>query len=324
MHLSTSNSEEAARENSASRRWVVVLLLLIALFMGTVELGSRLVFTRTSRIAQRVDREFSIARSIGRGVNHDKGLLLVGNSLLGASVEPNRLRQAMPAGWDLAYLQVEDTSYMDWYFGLRRLFAEGARPQVVAILLSPSQTVATHVRGEFFAHYLMRLEDLPAVKSSLDLHRTNATSMVAGNISHFYGVRAEIRKWLLLSLMPGFQTVASTLTRHPRRDVDDNAIRSIARGRLQLMNELVSRHNARLVWILPALLEVPDGTNGVLEAALSARVQVLIPIPSGSLPASDYRDGFHLSEPGKQKYTAALVPLIQQSLTRPELARIQP
>jgi hypothetical protein len=324
MHLSTSNSDEAARKNRASRRWVVFLLLFIALFLGTVELMSRFVFTRTSRIAQRMEREFSAARSIGRGGSHDKGLLLVGNSLLGASVEPDRLRQAMPAGWDLAYLQVEDTSYMDWYFGLRRLFAEGARPQVVAVLLSPTQTVVTQVRGEFFAHYLMRLDDVPAVSRDLSLHRTSAAGMVAGNLSEFYGVRAEIRKWLLLSLMPRFQTVASMLTRHPRRQVDDNAIRSIASGRLRQMNELVSQHNARLVWILPALLDVPDGTAGVLEAARSARVPVLIPISSGSLPADQYSDGFHLATSGKMKYMAALIPLLQQYLSRPDLAQACP
>jgi hypothetical protein len=324
MHLSTSNSDEAARKNRASRRWVVFLLLFIALFLGTVELMSRFVFPRTSGIAQRMDREFSAARSIGRGGSHDKGLLLVGNSLLGASVEPDCLRQSMPAGWDLAYLQVEDTSYMDWYFGLRRLFAEGARPQVVAVLLSPTQTVVTQVRGEFFAHYLMRLDDVPAVARSLNLRLTSDTGMVAGNISQFYGVRAEIRKWLLLSLMPDFQTVASTLTRHPRHQVDDNAIRSVASGRLQQMNELVSQHNARLVWILPVLSEVPDGSTGVLEAARPAGVQVLIPIPSGSLPANDYRDGLHLSEPGRKKYTAALIPLLEQYLTRPELAQAHP
>lgn len=319
MPSSTSNSE-AARPLRAYQRWVIAVLVLVAVFLGSVELVSRFVFSRVSRIARRIDSEYAAARQVGRTGGAPPAVLLVGNSLLGASVDPGTLRRSMPEGWNLAYLQVEDTTYMDWYFGLRRLFAEGSRPQVVAILLSPAQTVATQVRGEFFAQHLMQLEDTPAVARDLQLHPTNAAGMVAGRLSHFYGVRAEIRNWLLLTIMPNFQQVASMMTNHARRPVIDDEVRKTAAARLRQMSDLAAEHHARLVWILPTLLEVPDGSRGVLAAAQTAQVPVLIPIPSGSLPRTDYTDGFHLAAPGQKAYTARLIPLLRQYLTRTERA----
>jgi hypothetical protein len=316
MPSSISSSEiPATRNTAAHQRWVVVLLAFIAVFVVSIECMARWAFTRISRIEQRVQSQSQAARSIGQNANgsHPRTVLLVGNSLLGAGVETSVLRQAMPPGWKLAPLQVDDTTYMDWYFGLRRLFAEGARPEVVAVMLSPTQAIATSVRGEFFARHLMQTSDIISVTRELSLHRTNASSMLFARMSEFYGVRAEIRNWLLLKIMPGFQSVASLLTRHPRRPVDDRDVRNAA-GRLQEMRELAEHYHVKLIWVLPSLLQTPDGTIGFLDAAKAAQVPVLTPAPSGSLAASNYTDGFHLAPAGAHIYTGKLIPLLQQYL----------
>lgn len=324
MPSSTSNSEATAHSRTAYQRWVIALLVVVVLFLCSVEVVSRFVFTRVSRVARRIDAQYAAAQAIRQGGGQEPSVLLVGNSLLGASVDPGTLRRSMPQGWRLAYFEVEDTTYLDWYFGLKRLFAGGSRPRVVAIMLSPTQTIATRVRGEFFAQHLMQLGDTPEVARDLELHPTNAAGMVAGRLSHFYGVRAEIRNWLLLTIMPSFEKVASMMTHHASPQIDDNAIRGQAAERLRQMNELAAQYHAKLVWILPTLLEVPDGSRGLLEAAQSSQVPVLVPIPSGGLPEYNYSDGFHLAQPGQRAYMQQLVPLLRKYLTRTETAQAQP
>ena len=42
---------------------------------------------------------------------------------------------------------VEDTNYLDWYYGLRRLFREGARPKVVILVINARQLMSPNVHG---------------------------------------------------------------------------------------------------------------------------------------------------------------------------------
>ena len=309
----TFSSSDPSRRKAIFRGWTIALLALIAVFFGSVELLTRFGFVRISRIASRIQAEYVAARSIGQDGRHQNTVLLVGNSLLGAAVNMGDLKRGMPPGWALRRFQIEDTTYYDWYFGLRRLFAEGSRPQVVAVMLSPAQTVATSVRGEFFARHMMRLNDSLAVAHDLSLHPTNTSGMIVGRLSEFYGARVEIRNGLLLEMLPDFQGVASLLTRHPMRPLRDEDMRP-APERIKAMRDLAAQYHARLVWVLPSLLQAADGASGMLSAANAAGIPILTPIPSGSLPASDYTDGFHLAPSGAGKFTVRLIPLFREYL----------
>ena len=63
-----------------------------------------------------------------------KHILILGNSLVGQGIDFGALQQTLPPDWKAHRFWIYNTYYTDWYFGLRRLFAEGSRPDVVAIL----------------------------------------------------------------------------------------------------------------------------------------------------------------------------------------------
>ena len=58
---------------------------------------------------------------------------------------------------------IEDTTYLDWAYGLRRLLAGGSRPSVVVMCISAKHLLSDATDGEGFAYFLMRLRDLPEV-----------------------------------------------------------------------------------------------------------------------------------------------------------------
>ncbi len=314
-HSSTSSSNPAAGGGGRSRRWVLALLGLIALFLLSVEGMTRFAFPRISKLQRRMASEYKEALATGRETGGGNSVLIVGNSLLNAAVETDELKRALAPEWKLTRFQVEDTTILDWHYGLRRLFAEGARPKVVLVMLSAPQAAANNVRGEYFAYHLMQASDVVRVSQELKLHPTNACSMLFGHFSMFYGVRAEIRKWLLTAMMPGFQDVGSMMTRRAKKsEIDSDAIHRIARDRIRAMHDLAAQHQAKLIWILPPLLSPEDGGKGLRAAAGEAGVEVLVPMQSGALPASDYSDGFHLNGSGKARFTAAIIPVLRQHL----------
>ena len=60
-------------------------------------------------------------------------VLMVGNSLLLHGVELDRLREMTVPRMSIYPIFLEATGYYDWLYGLRRLFREGAKPQVVVV-----------------------------------------------------------------------------------------------------------------------------------------------------------------------------------------------
>ena len=316
MHSSTFNSEELPVRNRAYQPWVIALVAGIVLFLAGIEAAARFVFPRTSRIAARVRREQAKAGAIGKDGGSEHTVLLVGNSLMLEGLNVESLRAGLPPGWRLVRFVVEQADYLDWYYGLRRLFAEGARPQVVAIMLSPAQTIADSIRGEFFARHLMQLSDLGRLTHELKLHPTRETGLAFGNLSEFYGSRAEVRNWLLLRIMPQFDSVARLLIKRAPIPADNSPYRAAA-ARLRAMREEVEIHQARFVWLLPPGLHTKDADTGLLEAAQAAGVTVVSAVPSDSLPAADFSDGIHLTGPGREIYTSKLVPLMREYLNGP-------
>src|SRR5207237_7021474 len=141
----------------------------------------------------RTVQEYRLAREIG--CDRDAGrthVLVVGNSLLDEGVQFDRVREGLREDCDARRLVVEQTCYFDWYYGLKRLFREGARPDVVVVALSPSQWVRPDSRGDYTAQYLWSLADIAEASRDLGLNATQSTDLFAARISKFWGARAEI------------------------------------------------------------------------------------------------------------------------------------
>ena len=290
-----------------------------------VEAMARVGLDRMSKIQRRVTEEYRLARAIGHdGAPARHRVLFVGNSLLDEDVQFDRVRERLGGDWDARRFVIEQTFYYDWYYGLKRLLHEGARPDVVVLMLTPGQWTRPDIRGDYSAQYLIRTADLPSVSRDLGLNPTQAANLVFSNVSKFWGARAEIRNFVLGHVMPdlGHLMNFSSVVGLPTSDAE---VAAIARDRIVRLDALIRSHGARLVVLLPAVTERQDGSEGFLRAAQATRVTALRPIVSGALGAELYRDaGFHLNPIGAAQFTDRLIPMLKEQLAAVESERQAP
>jgi hypothetical protein len=305
---------------SVSRRlgpvkWIATLLMLLVLFLLAIELATVFVFHRVSKLQHRTETEYVAARSMRpRAVTGRIEVLLTGNSLLGAAVDCARLEVALSPEIEVRRLVVEQTTYFDWYYGLRRLFREGARPDVVAVVLTSHHLTQSGVRGEYFARYMMSARDIVHVSRDIHLHPTATSNLLFGNASAFYGSRVEIRKWVLSTLLPNLPQLMQLLTRDTNADQPDAGPRLLT-ARIDALNELVREHGARLVLVPPPLMR--GGSTALIERVAN-RLGVPVVTSDGSVTfgPEDFGDGFHLNEAGATKYTETIAPKLRNTVTR--------
>jgi hypothetical protein len=297
------------------RRSLALLAILCTLGF-TLEFGARFAVPRISRIEKRVVKEYQAALAApqpGRRM-----ILVLGNSLLEAGVNFDRLRAGLGPSFDTRRWMVEQTSYWDWLFGLRRLLAEGARPNVVVLLLERHQVVTDEYRGDYFAHRMMLASDLTSVASSLRLHPTVAAGMFTARASAFWGLRTELRKVLLGRLMPDLPILMGRLLITPGAQFSPEYLASKGRGRLVNLRDTAAAGHARFVFVMIPGPEATARYAAKLKAAVTSdHVDMIMPLHDGQLGRSDFRDGFHMNEAGAAKYTDALIRELRAVLDTP-------
>lgn len=283
-----------------------------------LEAVARVGIDRGSKIQRRMVEEYHRAVALGQDGTPGTHVLVVGNSLLDEGVDFTRLDTSLraSAGADVRRYMVEQTVYYDWLFGLRRLFAEGAGPDVVVVMLGTGHWLSPNIRGDYSAQYMMSRRDLPEVSRELGMHPTQGTGLLFAGLSKFWGARTEIRTFVLRHAMPDlatFMNMSSAIDRRPTVDAD---IRPVLATRIARMRDEAARHGTRLIVLVAPVLNPADGSTALVAAAHDAQVTVLRPVASGEFAAGLYRDGFHLNENGAAIFTDRLIPELRTSLTR--------
>ena len=302
--------------SSSVTRATYLLLAGCAVVALGIETVARVGFDRLSKMQRRTVSEAGLARTIGSDASGGrKHLLVVGNSLLDEDIRFDDVREALDSEWDARRFVVEQTYYLDWYYGLKRLFRAGARPDVVVVMLSTRQWIRNDIRGEYSAQYLMDPIDVPAVARDLEFNLTRATSFFVASFSKFWAVRAEMRNFVLGHLMPDLGRLMDFSSIADPRPLVDEEVEDIARGRLVRLKALTEAHGAQLIVVLPPVFDRNDGAAGFLRSASAVGVSALRPVVSGTFAADLYRDaGFHLNPQGAAAFTARLIPALREQL----------
>ena len=115
-----------------------------------------------------------------------------GNSLLLEGLDLPRAQQALASRYSVSRFVVEQTQYLDWYYGIRRLLAEGARPSILVMTLPTGHLISDGTRGEYFAHYQMQAGDIVEVARAANLDMTTASNFWFANWSEWLGA-AKLR-----------------------------------------------------------------------------------------------------------------------------------
>lgn len=312
MHSSTSSSEsgfssEAGRGRAATARATVLLLAGIVALCVTVELGTRLVIHQLSNTLGRIRLESSAARNIRPESSDARQLLIVGNSLLIAGVDVDALNEPLQPKWHGVRFGIEQTTYYDWYYGLKRLTADGARPSAILLCFEPRHLIGSSVRTEIFAHYLMRTRDTLEVSQTLQLSPTGASDLFFANVSAFWALRKEIRKNVLGRLMPELPQLTRLITRGGGSPPPQGeALVNAARTRLEAMRATADAAGAKLIVVL---MPPMDSSQAPALQWLGADigVPILTPLTDQDLDLSDYEpDQYHLNAIGRLRFTRAL------------------
>jgi hypothetical protein len=270
-----------------------------------------------SRIENRREAEYQSAlhiRPIHSG--RSESVLVAGNSLLLEGVNFQQLQQEVGPDLDLRRTVVEGTLYLDWYYGLRRLFDAGAQPNAVVLVLNPVQLTSSAIASDYTAHFMVDDKDLARFATDIGADRNRFSSLVLAHFSFFYGARAEIRNWVLGQMLPDLPRLSRSF-RHDQKAPDHDALQALAVRRLIQLQDLCWQHGANLVFVIPPANE-DFGASAVDREAMAQGINVLMPIAPGVLPKTDYSDGFHLNAEGAGKFTPALAAALKQVLLSSE------
>lgn len=172
MLLSTSSSKI-----TTPRAGIVYLLAGLAIFSIAVEVVATLAFAHVSRIQNRIITEYHAAQRVRSvGADGKPTMLLVGNSLLLEGLDLPKTQTALAPRYNVSRFVIEQTQYLDWLFGTRRLLSEGARPAILVLTLPTGHLISSGTRGEYFARYQMQAGDIVEVVQSSRLDRTTASN----------------------------------------------------------------------------------------------------------------------------------------------------
>ena len=301
------------------------LLCLIGLALFAAELVGRFVVPRISKIEARVATEEAAAHGLSAAPGAPPATLIVGNSLLLASVTIAELSRQLEPEWRTQRFVVERSYYNDWYFGLRNLFSNGSRPNTVVLMLSPRQLIADNIRGAYSAFHLFSAADSARAGVRAGLHPTVISGLVLGHLSAYYGTREETRKVAFQKVVPGASALAAVLVGPPRvaRELDESNLHAESARRLVELSRLCAGYAIRCMFV-PA--PRPGGTNSedliVIQEAERAGLRAAALQPHDAWSVQDFEsDGYHMNPVGAVRFTAAFGMTLKAALGQPERLR---
>jgi hypothetical protein len=298
----------------STRTGIVALLAGLALILLGLEVGSPWILTHLSRTERRVESETQAAHTL-RPFTPDgrPTVLLVGNSLLLEGVQFDALRDNLSSEYAVSRFAIEQTHYLDWYFGLRRLLEEGSRPSVIVLTLATDQLASRFTLGESFARRQMSLSDFPLTVRQAKLDKTTSSAYLFAHWSNWLADKGFLRQDVLILLVPNFRGLAARIADHGPHVNDPSVLLGMAQQRLPQLHDLAQTYGVRIVLLVPPTLR-QDHSQEVQELGDKAGVPIWVLSPPGEFPPNLFSDGFHLNDRGSEIFTARLANRIHTAI----------
>src|SRR5947209_7542572 len=267
---------------SAGKGIVALLGGIVLVFLG-LEVSSPFILARLSHTEQRISVELNAAQKLRPTTNDGRPtILFVGNSLLLEGVQMDALHSELAPQYEVSRLAVEQTHYLDWYFGLRRLLQEGVHPSVIVLSLATDQLASRFTLGEAFAHRQMSTRDFPQVLRETKIDRTTASTYLFAHWSNWQADKGFIRQCVMILAIPNFRDLAARIADHGPHVNDPAQLLAGAQQRLPELAELSHQYGVRIVQLVPPTLK-EDHSKDIAHIGKTAGLQGWVP----SLP-EDY------------------------------------
>jgi len=292
---------------STALTYAKVLAGICAILMIAIEIFSVYLLKHDSGTYARISGQYDEVAKIRRaGPGEPPNVLMVGNSLLLHGIQMDRLQALTSSHMHLYPIFLEATGYYDWLYALRRLFRQGARPQVVVVGVGVNYFLENGVRQDFAPMLFFDAQDTLAVASDLHLDRTATSNLLLAHSSTFWDTRNAIRLQVLSHVVPHLEDLFSLVNSVPAVP-EGHAFTEIVIPRLQRMRELCDANGAKLILMVPPTLSSEATVGQMASAAHMAGVEVSVPIHPAVLSAKFYQpDGMHLNREGAILFTSAL------------------
>lgn len=312
----------SASERLRARGAIVVLLAVLVVYFALLEVTMRLVVPRLSAERQRQAQDYHAARALQPSTEAGApSVLVVGNSLLLHGVSRTQLGAGLAPRYAVQVFPIQDTTYLDWYFALRRLFAEGSRPAVLILCMNVRQLVATSTDGEAFAHDMMRIADLPQVKRAAGLDMMAVSDYFLANLSSWIGGRAYLRNGVLDKWLPRASVLAAHFARSdPTQMTATPAVMARALAHLRALQALCRSRGIDFIMLIPPALNPDDPAPDIAAQSAREGITVLVPYLPGEMPRDDFSDGLHLNPSGAALFTGRLDAVLPGQLQNARLS----
>jgi len=297
-----------------TRFTLLLLTTALALLLATEGL-SRWGFDRVSNVQRRqLSQRHTLLGIRDVSSTNNRHVAVLGNSLMLDGVDVSLLEEKLGAEPIPVPYFVLGTEYYDWFYGLKRLFAEGMRPRFVLLGLSPNQFASPRSKGDYSAEYLFQGSDLLEIARRTHMDATTATGFFLSKASKFYSTREITRSFVLVQVFPSVSQLFQTklANAHPP-EIPETTLRDLAAERLSAVNELCRKNGSQFVLVVPPTYQ--KGADTIEAVGRELGIPVLIPVADGVLDTSFYQtDGFHLNEKGAQFFTTELAAGLEQKL----------
>jgi hypothetical protein len=290
--------------------WSIRALLCLALFCAVLEGLARLGFTHISHIEARIARDHKAALAIRKGTRPT--VLLIGNSLMLEGIDEQQLRDALDAQANLVRFPIEQTQYLDWYYGLRRLLGEGSRPDLVVLCMSAEHLISSGSRGDYSAYYLFRLADIPEIRRDIHYDLTKTSGLVLSRFSLFYAGRNSLRNFVLVRTDRPYAKLLQAIVTRPAKFPLQEEAEPIMEERLAALRTVCSTYGARFAFLLAP--GFGRGEAALVTAGARSQTDVMTPIHLNGLGLDKFKDGFHLNAAGSRIFTDELSKLLKAGL----------
>jgi hypothetical protein len=292
------------RQSRGYLRYAIALLAVVLLLLGGLEAAMRIGYRHISRMEARTYAEYQAALLTRPGGPSRPTILLLGNSLLLQGVDYDALRNSMQPAATPVRFGIESTTYLDWYYGLKRLLREGAHPDFIVLCVSISQLLSDRISGEYPAHYLIQLQDLASAGKESGLDLTSTSGLLFAHYSLFYAGRNNLRNFAIYALDPSYAEVLHNLMIVPGRPHLSQADLVTAAQRLNRLKQLCRDYKVGFVFLLPPGFE--ESGQSLVEAGERAGIRMLMPVPESSWSEDHFKDGVHLNPAGALQFTKVL------------------
>jgi lysophospholipase L1-like esterase len=298
-----------------------VLLAICVVLILAFEAASDYLLKHHSETFDRVSRQYADAVSVRPSRSGEPiPVLMVGNSLLLEGVDVDRLQKLTSTRMRIYPIFLEATGYYDWFYGLQRLFREGARPQVVVLGVGVNSFLSNSVRQDYTPLMLFDMRDSLGVASDLKMDRTATSNLLLSHSSIFWDTRSVLRTQILRHGIPHYIELVSLLKPQPAIP-PALQFQTIANARLAKLRELCEAFGAKLILLVPPTPSSEAAVKEMTIASQNAGVAALVPIAPTALSAKYYQpDELHLNSEGAQLFTSALAEFLPQTIVHDPLA----